>query len=100
LLKHNPEELATGHVPLLETQSWLARWFGVKRRGTTRRSPDELDAEELLAARVEELAAASPVREGAGHRRTPDPANDELRALVAEALEASSAGRSSGPPAI
>jgi hypothetical protein len=85
---------------LRQTQSWLARWFGVKRRGGTGGNPDELDAEELLAAGLEELAATAPSPVSAGRRRTPNPANDELRALVDEALEASSADRGSRPPAI
>jgi hypothetical protein len=82
-LKNDPQRIASGELVLEEPRPWLARLFG--RR--SRRVDDSASLEELEAM-VAELPAVG--------RRAESPRSDskrnELRALVDEAFDASSAG--------
>jgi hypothetical protein len=71
LLRSDPARVASGDYKLSEEKPWLVRLFEKKR---TR--DDDLPAE--LAAMARRPAATAP--------KTPDPARDELRALVDEAF--------------
>ncbi len=88
-LDHEPGSVAAGKFELDDARSWLSRLFG--RKAVAQEEPvvgSEVDAsmslEDLEAILIEMPPASSAGRA----RRTPaDPKHEELKALVAEALQ-------------
>jgi hypothetical protein len=79
-LAASPERVARGEFQLADTKPWLLRVFGKRKP----EGPHDLPDDFTLA----DLEALAPTTAMDGPRRVakPDPARDELSALVAEAL--------------
>jgi hypothetical protein len=91
-LRRQPQRIAQGRFELTETQPWLTRVFGGKKRSAA--EADFLAAEGLTdesLGDLEDLLATLPERSKPKGSKQPDPEHDELRDLVAEALAESRA---------
>lgn len=89
-LVDHPARVADGSFELNEATSWLGRWLSKWRRTDEERELARELPEELALEEVEAMLIAMPPASRVGHSRgvaKADPARDEIRALVSEALE-------------
>ncbi|NLE88125.1 MAG: hypothetical protein GX607_17205 [Myxococcales bacterium] len=89
LLARDPERVAQGTFELHEGTGWFGRLF-TRRRKPTSVSAELGDLDEALSIEeVESMLIAMPAASQVGHSRSrgaADPAREELKALVSEAL--------------
>ncbi len=86
-LQKNPQRVAAGQFQLSETQPWLTRVFGGKKRSAAEAnflSEEGLTDESL--GELDDLLATLPRSREASTTRDRDPEHDELSSLVADAL--------------
>ncbi len=91
-LRRDPARVARGAVELTETRPWLSRALGRKPRTTPARSEpgegglDEMGGDAGSLAEIDDLLATLPEARRPRSRPT-TPVDEELKALVAEALD-------------
>ncbi|HOU94100.1 MAG TPA: hypothetical protein PLU22_23780 [Polyangiaceae bacterium] len=86
-LRRDPARVARGGVELSETQPWLTRALGRKARpGSAPRNRGEPGLEDGPLAEIDDLLATLPEARRPRARPT-TPEDEELKALVAEALD-------------